>query len=659
MRPRSEALKFIRDLNFMTWILGISAFYHDSSIALVQDGRIAFAASEERYSRRKHDPRFPRLALQAGLEHCGISVAELDYVGFYEKPLLKFDRLLETYLAYAPFGYGSFSKAMPSWLQTKLHLRREIRKQFRQLGSDFSKQIVFCEHHESHAASAFYPSPFEEAAVLTVDGVGEWATTCWGVGSSNTLDLRQEMHFPHSLGLLYSALTYFCGFRVNSGEYKLMGLAPYGNPIYVDLIFNNLIELQDDGSYQLNMDYFGYCHTLRMTTRKLEQLIGHARRMAEGSLRHVDMDLAASIQRVTEEVLLRMARHVQQQTGLDALCMAGGVALNCVANARLLREGPFKRIWVQPAAGDSGGALGVALLIWHQLLNRPRHADRNDSLQASLLGSCIDADRQVPELQLQGGVAKRYDTESELTQLVANYLADGKVVGWVQGQMEYGPRALGNRSILGDPRHPEMQSIMNRKIKQREAFRPFAPSVLAERANDFFEMKLGSNETDETSSNDVVTDDGSPYMLFTYPVREAKRCQLDPLAVLPGPSTPKTDAADESHWQARLAQVRSVVPAVTHLDYSARIQTVSRARFPRFHALLCAFEELTGCPMLINTSFNIRGEPPVCTAAEAYRCFLATEMDVLVIGNYVLLKEEQPASARLASLSHLTSQEAD
>lgn len=662
----------------MTWILGISAFYHDSSIALVHDGKIAFAASEERFSRRKHDPDFPAQALAAGLNHCGIAIADLDYVGFYEKPLLKFDRLLESYLAFAPRGYASFAKAMPSWLHTKLHCRREIRQQLQQLGGGFSKQIIFCEHHESHAASAFYPSPFEEAAVLTVDGVGEWATTCWGVGRAQQLELRQQVHFPHSLGLLYSALTYFCGFRVNSGEYKLMGLAPYGRPKYFELFCQHLLMLHPDGSYRLNMDYFGYCHSLQMTTAKLERLIGTARREPEGPLRQVDMDLAASAQLLIEEVLLRAARHVYQHTGLDALCMAGGVALNCVANARLLREGPFKRIWIQPAAGDAGGALGVALLIWYQLLNRPRVVEPGDAQQASLLGPSIDIEKEIEALRQQGAVAHRIASEPELMRRVAQELTAGKVVGWVQGRMEFGSRALGNRSILADPRQPSMQSLLNDKIKQREAFRPFAPSVLAERAREFFQMPesqtdMAPNPEAGRHENAMATVAASPYMLFTYPVHPNKRCLLQDVQVAGEASRDEftADVAAEQlsaveqrevaalPWQRRFIQVRSFVPSVTHLDYSARVQTVDRERFPRFHRLLSAFETLTGCPLLINTSFNVRGEPPVCNAAEAYRCFMATEMDLLVIEDYLYFAAEQPDSVRVASRSHLFDQQLD
>ncbi len=609
----------------MTLILGISAFYHDSAVALIQDGNVVAAASEERFTRKKHDEAFPAEALRVCLDKAGCGVADLDYVGFYEKPLLKFDRLLETYLAYAPRGYASFSRAIPSWLNKKLHLPREIR---RQLGPDYKKRIVFCEHHESHAASAFFPSPFDQAAILTIDGVGEWTTTSWGVGQGNQVELKSEIRFPHSLGLLYSAFTYFCGFRVNSGEYKLMGLAPYGQPRFANLIREHLIQVHADGSYRLNMKYFTYGHTLRMTDRKLEELLGVKRRPAEAPVREVDMDLAASIQQVTEEVVLRMARHVHQQTGQEDLCMAGGVALNCVANGRLLREGPFKRIWVQPAAGDAGGSLGVAWLIWHQLLANPRVAKDQDAQHGSLLGSCI-TDGEIDQLCRHGAVAERIADDRQLYAQVAQLLADEKIVGWVQGNMEFGPRALGSRSILGDPRSPAMQSIMNLKIKFRESFRPFAPAVLEEYAHECFEMPERW---------------ASPYMLFTFDVQPHRRRQVD-ASVPPGIE--------------RVKQLRSDLPAITHLDYSARVQTVSAQRHPRFHGLLTAFHQQTGCPALINTSFNVRGEPIVCTAEDAYRCFMATNMDALVLGNHLLLKEMQPASAKRASQEYLGSLEPD
>ncbi|WP_442506949.1 carbamoyltransferase family protein [Novipirellula sp. SH528] len=610
----------------MTLILGISAFYHDSAVAIIRDGEVIAAASEERFTRKKHDESFPLNAMHECLRMADADVGDLDYVGFYEKPFLKFDRLLETYLTYAPAGYGSFFRAMPSWLQTKLHLPREIRKH---LGKQYKRRIVFCEHHESHASSAFFPSPFDEAAILTIDGVGEWATTSWGVGRGNRITLKNEIRFPHSLGLLYSAFTYFCGFRVNSGEYKLMGLAPYGEPRFADLIFKHLIEIHDDGSYRLNMDYFSYCHTLRMTDRKMERLLGVTRRKAEEKIREVDMDIAASIQRVTEEVVLRMAHHVFDQTKLDSLCMAGGVALNCVANGRLLREGPFKQIWVQPAAGDAGGALGVAWLIWNQLLGKPRVATAISAQPSSLLGPPADREDDLRALRDSGAVMQHLPLDDELYAAAAKLLADGNVVGWVQGNMEFGPRALGGRSILGDPRNPEMQSVMNLKIKYRESFRPFAPSILEEHSQDYFKMPDGT---------------ASPYMLFTFDVQEKRRLPIDE-SIPPGIE--------------RVKQSRSDLPAITHLDYSARVQTVSQQRHPRFYGLLRKFYEETGCPAVINTSFNVRGEPIVSTAADAYRCFMATEMDALVIGNYLMLKTEQPESARQSSQQYLNELEPD
>lgn len=610
----------------MTLILGISAFYHDSAVSVIRDGRIVAAASEERFTRKKHDESFPVNAMRACLEIAGAEIGDLDHVGFYEKPLLKFDRLLETYLAYAPRGYGSFFLAMPQWLQTKLHLPREIRKH---LGDDYQRRIVFCEHHESHAASAFYPSPYDEAAILIIDGVGEWATTSWGVGRGNRVSLTNEIRFPHSLGLLYSSFTYFCGFRVNSGEYKLMGLAPYGRPRFADAIRQHLISVHEDGSYRLNMKYFSYCHKLRMTDRKLERLLGVPRRHPEEPIRDVDMDIAASIQCVTEEVVLRIAEHVHEQTKLDSLCLAGGVALNCVANGRLVRESPFKRIWVQPAAGDAGGSLGVAELIWYQLLGNPRTANANDAMSGSLLGPVAADDAQMRRLCEAGAVTKHFTSSGLLDEQVAHLLATGNVVGWVQGAMEFGPRALGGRSILGDPRNPEMQSVMNLKIKYRESFRPFAPSILNEYSKDYF---------------DIPADDESPYMLFTFLVNEARRRPID------------TRAASGVE---RVNQSRSELPAITHLDYSARVQTVDPVRQPRFHQLLQKFHEQTGCPALINTSFNVRGEPIVLTAADAYRCFMATGMDALVVGDHLMLKSDQPDSARASSYRYLHELEPD
>ncbi|MCC9642765.1 carbamoyltransferase [Rhodopirellula sp. JC740] len=603
----------------MTLILGTSAFYHDSAVALVKDGEVVAAASEERFTRKKHDAAFPSLALEGCLNEIGASVSDIDYVGFYEKPLLKFERLLETYLAYAPRGYRSFSRAMPSWLQTKLHLPREIRKQ---LGGKTQRRIVFCEHHESHAASAYYPSPFERAAVLTIDGVGEWATTSWGVGEGARLRLKQEIRFPHSLGLLYSAFTYFCGFRVNSGEYKLMGLAPYGEPKFAEVIRDRLVCQHEDGSYSLNMDFFTFPHTLRMTGAALERLLGVQRREPEAPVRQVDMDIAASIQLVTEELVLGLARYVHEQTKLHSLCLAGGVALNCVANGRLLREGPFDRIWVQPAAGDAGGALGVAWLIWHELLRNERAVNPSDAQRGTLLGPAIDEEKEIQQLKSQGAVVRSFDDPANLDREVAELLATGNVVGWVQGKMEFGPRSLGARSILGDPRDSEMQTTMNLKIKYRESFRPFAPSVLREHASECFEMP-----------EDVE----SPYMLFTFDVNPDRR-----------------KATAEASGIERVKQVRSDLPAITHLDYSARVQTVSQQRHPRFHGLLKAFHDRTGCPALINTSFNVRGEPIVRTAADAYRCFLATQMDALVVGNQLMLRSEQPTAAVESSQTYLS-----
>lgn len=591
----------------MTWILGLSAFYHDSSVALLHNGEPVFAASEEVFSRNKHDAGFPVQSLDAALRFAHIDAGDLDYVGFYEKPLLKFERLLETFLAVTPRGYRQFAAALPSWLQSKLHIPREIR---RQLGSGFTKRIVFCEHHESHAASAFYPSPFTDAAILTVDGVGEWASTTWGVGEGNNIELHGEVRFPHSLGLLYSAFTYFCGFRVNSGEYKLMGLAPLGTPKYFDLIMREVVSLCDDGSFRLDMSYFGYCDSLVMTTPKLERLLGFARRAPDGELHQNYRDLAATAQKVTEEILLRMAKHVHAQTGKSNLVLAGGVALNCVANSYLLRESPFEDVWVQPAAGDAGGALGVAMLIWHQLMDKPRTVrSQTDPLRSSCIGPQPCDAVAITELQTSGAVMHHYPNHSDMHRDVAKLLADGRIVGWVQGAMEFGPRALGRRSILADARNADMQARLNATIKNREAFRPFAPVVLQDRASEFF---------------DIRDDQTSPFMLFTYEVKSAAE-----------------------------------LPAVTHCDNSARLQTVNAEQQPGLHGLLGAFAELTNCPVLVNTSFNVRGEPIVRTAAEAYRCFLATDMDALVIEDYLLLRNEQPANAIALSRAYLSELELD
>jgi carbamoyltransferase len=594
----------------VTAVLGISAFYHDSAAALVVDGRIVAAAQEERFTRIKHDAAFPIRAVEYCLRQAELGPEQIDYVGFYDKPLLKFERLLETYLAHAPAGFQSFLRAIPLWLKQKLHLPREMRKA---LHGAYRKRFVFPEHHESHAASAFFPSPFEEAAILTLDGVGEWATASFGIGRGNRISLTHELRFPHSLGLLYSAFTYYCGFRVNSGEYKLMGLAPYGQPIFADRV-RRLLDLKADGSFRLDMSYFNYCAGLTMTSWKFHDLFGGPPRTGEGALEQRHMDIAASIQQVTEEIMLRISRHVHQQTGMRNLCLAGGVALNCVGNGRVLREGPFDRIWIQPAAGDAGGALGVATFIWHQLLGNARQVREPDAQFGSLLGPRF---RNEEVRSFLDAVGARYDylaDEQALVARVAELMAAEKVVGWVQGRMEFGPRALGCRSIIGDARSEKMQSVMNLKIKFRESFRPFAPCVLKERVDEYFEMR---------------PDEDSPYMLLVAPVKEAKRIA-------------STRDAEGLTGIDKLKLKRSVVPAVTHVDYSARVQTVDAVRHGRFYELIKAFEAKTGCPVIINTSFNVRGEPIVCTPEDAYKCFLGTDMDVLVLENFVVLKSEQP-----------------
>ncbi len=600
----------------MTAILGISAFYHDSAAALVVDGEIVAAAQEERFSRKKHDDGFPQHAVDFCLQQAGLTPDKLSYVGFYDKPITKFERLLETYLAFVPAGYRSFRRAMPIWLKQKLHLRRELQRGLR---GRYPGRFVYTDHHESHAASAFFPSPFEEAAILTLDGVGEWATTCVGAGRGNRIELLDELRFPHSLGLLYSAFTYFTGFRVNSGEYKVMGLAPYGQPVYRDRILSHLLDLKADGSFRLDMSYFNYCQGLTMTSRKFHALFDGPPRQPESPLTQREMDLAASIQAVTEEIMLRMSRHVHHRTGLTNLVLAGGVALNCVGNGRILREGPFDQLWIQPAAGDAGGALGTALFIWHQLLERPRTPRVSDAQQGSLLGPEF-ADEQIADfLSRQGAVFTTYEGEAQLCEVVAELIAEENVVGWFQGRMEFGPRALGARSILGDARSRDMQSVMNLKIKYRESFRPFAPIVLREHVDRYFEMRPRED---------------SPYMLLVAPVREELRVQ--------------TEAS--SGAAAGLKQVlacRSSIPAVTHVDYSARVQTVDVERNPLLHRLLSRFHEKTGCPVMINTSFNVRGEPIVCTPEDAWRCFLMTEMDVLVLGRHVLRKTDQQAAGTL------------
>jgi len=591
-------------------ILGISAFYHDSAAALVRDGEILAAAQEERFTRVKHDSRFPSHAVDYCLQAGGLTPEKLDYVVFYEKPLLKFERLLETYLACAPQGFRQFLAGMPVWLRQKLHLPREMD---RALLHGYKGRYIFTEHHESHAASAFFPSPFEEAAILTMDGVGEWATASLGVGRGNRVQLSHELHFPHSLGLLYSAFTYFTGFRVNSGEYKMMGLAPYGEPKYYDLILEKLLDLKPDGSFRLNMACFGYCQTMVMTTRRFEKFFGGPPRPPEAPLTQREMDIAASIQAVTEEIMLRAVRHVYNETEMKNLTLAGGVALNCVANGRILRETPFENIWIQPAAGDAGGALGAALFVWHQLLDNQRCIDGRDKQQASLLGPAY-ADAQIRQFLDAAGAQYHVYDEQALIARVAELIDEGKVIGWFQGRMEFGPRALGGRSIIGDARSQEMQSVMNLKIKFRESFRPFAPCVLREDVAEYFETR---------------PQEDSPYMLLVAAVRPEKR--LD--AQGSSQSLKGTD---------KLKVKRSVVPAITHVDYSARIQTVDAERHPRLHKLLTAFKRKTGCPVIINTSFNIRGEPIVCSPEDAYRCFMATNMDVLVLENQILYKHEQP-----------------
>ena len=605
----------------MTAILGISAFYHDSAAAQLVDGRIVAAAQEERFTRAKHDAGFPTHAIAYCLAEAGLDAADLDYVGFYDKPLLKFERLLETYLAYAPRGFGSFIKAMPQWLKQKLHLPREIR---RGLGGGYQKSLTFTEHHESHGASAFFASPFDNAAILTLDGVGEWATASYGVGHGNRITLSHELRFPHSLGLLYSAFTYYTGFKVNSGEYKLMGLAPYGEPTFADLIRDHLIDAKPDGSFKMDMTYFQYCEGLRMTSPAFDTLFGGPRRAPESPITQREMDIAASIQVVTEDIMLAAARHVHRETGQRHLCLAGGVALNCVGNGRILREGPFDDIWIQPAAGDAGGALGVALFIWHQLLDQPRTDAADDRQSGSLLGPHFSDDALARFLDTQGAVYRRFDDDTALCDHVAGLLAEEQVVGWFQGRMEFGPRALGARSIIGDARSRDMQSVMNRKIKFRESFRPFAPSVLKNRVSEYFDMREGQE---------------SPYMLLVAPVGESQR--------LPDAATAGLEGI------AKLQVARSTVPAVTHVDYSARVQTVDAARHGRYHRLLEAFERRTGCPVLINTSFNVRGEPIVCEPEHAYRCFMATNMDVLVLERYVLLKRDQPKATAHATDQYL------
>ncbi len=589
-------------------ILGISAFYHDSAACLVRDGELIAAAQEERFSRKKHDYRFPRQAAEYCVREAGIGFADLDLVAFYDKPLLKFDRLLETYVTYSPRGLKLFLMGLPLWLKQKLHIPRELD---RGLDGAYRGRFVFTEHHESHAASAFFPSPFDSAAVLTLDGVGEWATGSIGRGGGNHIQILEELRFPHSLGLLYSAFTYFTGFRVNSGEYKLMGLAPYGEAIYADLILEELVDLKADGSFRMNMDYFAYCHRDVMTSSKMNALFGGPPRNAESAITKREMDIAASIQAVTEEIVLRIGRHAHAVTGEKNLVLAGGVALNCVANGRLLREGPFEQLWIQPAAGDAGGALGAALFTWNQLLDKPRDHAGRDSQKGSLLGPRYSKDEIRRYLDSVGAIYTEYDDEDALYDAIAQLIADEKVVGHMAGRMEFGPRALGSRSILGDARSTKMQQVMNLKIKFRESFRPFAPAILRERVDEYFVMRPNED---------------SPYMLLVAQVQPDKLLTVD----------------DDLDGLEKLSQARSVVPAITHVDNSARVQTVDAERHPRFHSILKKFEEKTGSPVVINTSFNVRGEPIVNTPEDAYRCFMGTNMDALVLESFVLDKPAQP-----------------
>jgi carbamoyltransferase len=588
-------------------ILGISAFYHDSAACLVRDGEIIAAAQEERFTRKKHDAAFPKHAVNFCLKQGGITTADLDYVAFYEKPFPKFERILESYMGHAPRGIRSFIKAIPLWIKQKLWIKALVADE---LG--FKGPVLFTEHHESHAASAFFASPYQEAAMITADGVGEWATASYGTGKDNRMELLAEIHFPHSLGLLYSAFTYYAGFKVNSGEYKLMGLAPYGQPKYKDLILKELIDLKEDGSFKLNMKYFDYPVGLRMINRRFEKLMGGPARKPESKLTQRDMDMARSIQEVTEEVMLRMAHHVHKVTGQKNLCLAGGVALNCVANGRILREGPFENIWIQPAAGDAGGALGAALFVWYQYLNNPRKVPGGgrDFMRGAYLGPSF-SDQEIEEFFRGRNIPFTKLEESQIPERIADLIAQEKVIGWFQGRMEFGPRALGGRSIIGDARSPKMQETMNLKIKFRESFRPFAPTVLREKVSEYFEI-----------------DTDSPYMLLVAPVRK-ELCR------------PMTADEESRFGLEKLNVVRSKVPAITHVDYSARIQTVTPEDHHVFYKMLKKFDEKYGCPVIINTSFNVRGEPVVCTPEHAYTCFMRTNMDYLIVGRYLLEKKDQ------------------
>lgn len=600
------------------YVLGISAYYHDSAAALLRDGEIVAAAQEERFTRKKHDAGFPKNAVEYCLQEAGISLADVDYVAFYDKPFLKFERLLETYVAFAPRGFQSFRMAIPVWLREKLFLKDLLVKELKSYAPeyDWDSRLRFSEHHLSHAASAFFPSPFEEAAVLTMDGVGEWATTSLAIGRGNKLEVVKEIHFPHSLGLLYSAMTYYTGFKVNSGEYKVMGLAPYGEPKYVQKIFDHLVDLKEDGSFRLDQSYFNYCTGLTMTSQKFHDLFGGPPRKADEPLTQHHMDLAASVQVATEEIVLRLTRAIRKETGIANLCLAGGVALNCVANGKVLRDGKFDNVWIQPAAGDAGGALGAALAIHHIHLDQSRTVDGKDKMRGSYLGPCFEQ-ADIERRLTAAGAKFSVLTDSQLFETSAAALAEGKALGWFQGRMEFGPRALGGRSVLGDARSPAMQSVLNLKVKYRESFRPFAPSVLRADVADWFEL-----------------DGDSPYMLLVADVVKKRRRAM-------------TEAEQALFGIEKLNVPRSDIPAATHVDYSARIQTVHEATNPRYHALISNFKQQTGCPVIVNTSFNVRGEPIVCTPEDAFRCFMGTEIEALAVGNCYLRKEDQDPALKL------------
>jgi carbamoyltransferase len=600
------------------YILGISAYYHDSAAALLRDGEIIAAAQEERFTRKKHDAGFPKNAVEYCLKEAGIELGDVEIVAFYDKPFLKFERLLETYVAFAPRGFQSFRMAIPVWLREKLFLKDLLRKELKSYAPDFDwdARLRFSEHHLSHAASAFFPSPFEAAAVLTMDGVGEWATTSLAIGRGNKLEVIKEIHFPHSLGLLYSAFTYYTGFKVNSGEYKVMGLAPYGEPKYVQKIFDHLVDMKDDGSFRLDQSYFNYCTGLTMTSSKFHDLFGGPPRKSDEPLTQHHMDLAASVQAATEQIVLRLTRAIRQETGINNLCLAGGVALNCVANGKVLRDASFENIWIQPAAGDAGGALGAALAMHHIHLGQGRVTDGHDKMHGSYLGPAFEQS-DIEQRLTAVGAKFSVMTDGELFQSSAAALAEGKALGWFQGRMEFGPRALGGRSVLGDARSPAMQSVLNLKVKYRESFRPFAPSVLRDDVANWFEL-----------------DGDSPYMLLVADVVKNRRRAM-------------TEAEQALFGIDKLNVPRSEIPAVTHVDYSARIQTVHAETNPRYHALISAFKEQTGCPVIVNTSFNVRGEPIVCTPEDAFRCFMGTEIEVLAVGNCFLKKEEQDPALKL------------